>query len=83
MGDQGAIDITNLSQIPVGAVASVDTPTVSGVKCIRVRPPSWREVIVGLLDQMRGTRPRMAVITWDGAAFQFREVHPPQRITVD
>lgn len=64
----------------------IDTNTLSGVKCIRVTgTQTWRERIGDLLDGMRasGHRPRMAVIFWDGEAFQFRETNPPHRISVE
>ena len=63
---------------------SLDTNTILGVKCVRVTGTQpWRERIGDLLNEMRGPHPRMAVIFWDGSAFQFRETNPPHRIAVE
>lgn len=51
----------------------VDTPTIPGVKCIQVKPPSWKDVLIGQLANMMGPHPRWAIVVWDGSAFQFRE----------
>jgi len=67
-------------------IESVDTATVSGIKCVRAptSSQSWRDRVIDVLNGLRGPHPRSMIVTWDGSAFQFRRAdNISQRVVPD